>query len=377
MLLPGATLGVLGGGQLGRMFVCAARTMGYRSVVFDPDGDSPAGAVADRHLCAGYDDERALARFARACDAVTTEFENVPAAALERLRRDVPVRPAAAALAVAQDRIAEKSFLRSLGIATVPYAEVRTADDLASALRRLPPPLILKRARLGYDGKGQIEVCDEREARRAFAAIGDACIAERRLDLDTEISVIVARADDGRCAFFPVAENRHRNGVLHSTSVPASVPPALQEEACAQAARAAAALAYCGVLALEFFITRAGELLANEFAPRPHNSGHYTLDACAASQFDQQVRMTCALAAADTRLLTPAVMVNLLGDLWGAGEPAWDVLLREPRAHLHLYGKRRARPGRKMGHFCLLGDDVAALRARAADLHRRLARPAL
>lgn len=375
MLLPGATLGVLGGGQLGRMFVAAARTMGYRSAVFDPDDDSPAGAVADLHLHADYADERALARFARACDAITTEFENVPAATLERLCRDVPVRPTAAALAVAQDRIAEKNFLRSLGIATVPYAEVRAAHDLEDALRRLTPPLILKRARWGYDGKGQREVRDAHEARRAFAAVGCACVAEQRLDLDAEISVILARAADGRCTFFPVAENLHRDGILHATSVPASVPRALQDEACAQAARAAEALGYCGVLAFEFFITGAGELLANEFAPRPHNSGHYTLDACAASQFDQQVRMTCALAAADTRLLTPVVMVNLLGDLWGAGEPAWDVLLREPHARLHLYGKRRARRGRKMGHFCLLGDDVAALRAQACDLHRRLARP--
>ncbi len=379
MLAPGATLGVLGGGQLGRMFVAAARTMGYRSAVLDPDRDSPAGAVADHHLRADYTDEQALARFARTCDAVTTEFENVPAAALERLRRDVPVRPGVLALGLAQDRIAEKNFLRTAGIATVPYAEVRDADDLADALRRLTPPLILKRARLGYDGKGQIEVRDAREARRAFAAVaGDAgavaCVAEQRVELAAEISVILARAPDGRCTFFPVAENRHRDGILHSTSVPASVPRATQDAARAQAAHAAAAMDYQGVLAIEFFITRTGELLANEFAPRPHNSGHYTLDACAASQFDQQVRMTCALAAADTRLLTPVVMVNLLGDLWGAGEPAWDVLLREPHARLHLYGKRHARRGRKMGHFCLLGDDVAALRAQACDIHRRLAR---
>ena len=377
MLAPGATLGVLGGGQLGRMFVGAARTMGYRSVVLDPDRHSPAGTVADCHLCADYADEQALARFARDCDAVTTEFENVPAAALERLCRDVPVRPAAAAVALAQDRIAEKNFLRSVGMATAPYAEVRDAHDLADALRQLTPPLILKRARLGYDGKGQLEVRDERGARAAFAALGGgACVAEQRLQLACEISVILARADDGRCTFFPVAENRHRAGVLHSTTVPASAPRSLQDEACAQAARAAAALAYHGVLAFEFFITREGRLLANEFAPRPHNSGHYTLDACAASQFDQQVRMTCALVAADTRLLTPVVMVNLLGDLWHAGAPAWDALLAEPRARLHLYAKREARRGRKMGHFCLLGDDVAELRARAEDIHRRLARQA-
>ena len=256
MLLPGATLGVLGGGQLGRMFVAAARTMGYRSVVLDPDGDSPAGTVADHHLCADYADEPALACLAQTCDAITTEFENVPAAALERLHRDVPVRPVAAALAVAQDRIAEKSFLCSLDIATAPYAEVRTADDLEDALRRLAPPLILKRARSGYDGKGQHEVRDAHEARRAFADVGAACVAEQRLDLDAEISVILARTADGRCTFFPVAENLHRNGILHATSVPASVPRAVQTRRAPTPRAPPRRLAIAGVLAFEFLSRR-------------------------------------------------------------------------------------------------------------------------
>ena len=374
MLTPGATLGVLGGGQLGRMFVGAARAMGYRTVVFDPDRDSPAGDVADRHLCAAYADDEALVEFAGGCDAVTAEFENVPSAVLERLRHEVPVCPGASPLRVSQDRVAEKKFLVSAGVATVPYAEVHSADDLARAFERLTPPLVLKSARFGYDGKGQATVADAREARRAFAALGRVpCVVEQRMDLAAEISVILARSRAGECVFFPVAENRHRDGVLHSTSVPASVPASMQAEARAHAARAAAAMDYCGVLALEFFITRAGELLANEFAPRPHNSGHYTIDACASSQFEQQVRMMCALPAAAAHLLTPVVMVNLLGDLWRAGEPAWDALLSEPCARLHLYGKREARRGRKMGHFCLIGDDVAALRMRAADIHRRLA----
>ncbi len=375
-LSPGAMLGVLGGGQLGRMFVTEARTLGYRTAVLDPDRDSPAGAIADLHLCAGYPDDAALARFARACDAVTTEFENVPAAALEHLQRaGVPVCPGIQPLRIAQDRIAEKNFLREAGLAVTPFIEVHRAADLADAFARLKPPLILKSARFGYDGKGQAAIACEREAAAAFEAMGGvACIAEQRVDLACEISVILARSRDGGCAVFPVAENRHRDGILHSTSVPASAPDALQDEARAQAVRAAEAMEYCGVLAVEFFVTRDGGLLANEFAPRPHNSGHYTLDACAASQFQQQARMMCALPAADTRLLTPVVMVNLLGELWRDGAPPpWDALRSEPRARLHLYGKRTARRGRKMGHFCLLGDDVAVLRRRAGEIHRRLA----
>lgn len=374
-LLPGATLGVFGGGQLGRMFVTAARTLGYRTAVFDPDRDSPAGAIADLHLCADYPETASLTAFARDCDAVTTEFENVPAAALEHLQRTgVAVCPGIEPLCIAQNRITEKNFLRDAGIATTPFAEVHSAADLAGAFKRLAPPLILKSARFGYDGKGQATVADEREAAAAFKAMGGvACIAEQRADLACELSVILARSRGGECAVFPVAENRHRDGILHTTSVPASAPDALQDEARELAVRAAAAMDYCGVLAVEFFVTRDGALLANEFAPRPHNSGHYTMDACAVSQFEQQARMMCALPAGDTRLLTPVVMVNLLGDLWRDGAPpAWDALLSEPRARLHLYGKRTARQGRKMGHFCLLGDDLASLQQRASQIHREL-----
>ena len=374
-LMPGASLGVFGGGQLGRMFVNAARAMAYRTVVFDPDGDSPAGQIADEHIQAAYSDEAALNRFAGCCGAITTEFENVPVEAFEKIHRRLPTSPHPDSLRVAQDRIAEKRFLHDSGIKVVPYAVLPAGDDPGAALAKLKWPLIIKTARFGYDGKGQARVNNLRQAADALRAMaGGACVAEQVVDLEAELSVVVARSADGECTLYPVSENEHRNGILHMSTVPAPLSQSVCDRAAYFAIAVADALDYCGVLAVEFFLGASGELFVNEIAPRPHNSGHYTIDACAASQFEQQIRMMCGIPAAAARLLTPVVMVNLLGDLWRGGAPDWSILLSQPDVRLHLYGKREARKGRKMGHFCVIGDDVAALRKRAAQLHRRLSR---
>lgn len=373
-ILPGATVGMLGGGQLGRMFTVAARTLGYRVLVLDPDPHSPAGRMADVHVHADYDDPAALDDMARQCAVVTTEFENIPVASLEYLAAHVPVRPSAAALAKTQDRIEEKSFISQAGLPTAPYRAVTSADDLQSAWDFVGTPAILKRAVFGYDGKGQVRVGSFEALRDAFQSLGTGpCVLERQVQLEREVSVVVARNVRGESRCYPVAENRHQSGILHTSIVPARISAALVQEAQAQAQRLADALDYCGVMAVEFFVVD-GDLLVNEIAPRPHNSGHYTLDACITSQFEQQVRMTCSLPFGDTRLLSPVVMVNLLGDLWGKTQPDWLALFSDPAAKLHLYGKREARPGRKMGHFCVLAADVEDALARADELFHRLLR---
>jgi len=363
VILPGATLGVLGGGQLGRMFVLQARTMGYRVMVLDPDPRSPAGEMADAHLRADYSDPRALDQLAAACAAVTTEFENVPAEALERLERSCRVRPPVKAVAVAQDRISEKSFLERAGFRTAPFRPVRNEEELRAALGVVKLPALLKTSRLGYDGKGQAPVDSAEDASAAFTALGGvACVLEERLALETELSVVLARGDDGAIAAFPVGENRHRDGILETTVVPARVPRAVADEARATAERVAGALDYVGVLGVEMFVANGGRIYVNEIAPRPHNSGHYTLDACSTDQFEQQLRTLCGLPLAEPRLLSPVAMVNLLGDLWQAGPPRWDEVLRRPGVRLHLYGKAEPKPGRKMGHLnCLAGDPDRAL----------------
>ncbi|HEX6644481.1 MAG TPA: 5-(carboxyamino)imidazole ribonucleotide synthase [Gemmatimonadales bacterium] len=374
MILPGATLGVVGGGQLGRMFALRARAMGYRVVVLDPDPRSPAGAVADRQIEARYDDDSALTDLAATCAAVTTEFENVPAHALEFLSGRVPTRPGPAAVAVAQNRISEKERMRHAGLATADYRPVRSRAGARSAFEELGArPGILKTSRLGYDGKGQVLVATADECVAAFDGLGGAeCILEERLRLETEVSVILARSAAGDVAAFPPGENEHRFGILDTTVVPARIP----EEAAAQCLRTARAVAeeleYIGVLGVELFLVDGGKVYVNEIAPRPHNSGHYTLDACATDQFEQQVRTLCDLPLGDSRLLAPAAIVNLLGDLWAAGEPHWDRALAVPGARLHLYGKAEPRPGRKMGHItCTAGtpDDALAL---ALEARRRL-----
>ncbi len=376
MILPGATVGVLGGGQLGRMFTLQANALGYRVIVLDPDPNSPAGAVASRHLQAPYEDEHALAELARCCAAVTTEFENVPAAALDRLSRTSIVRPPIEAVATAQDRIAEKTYFRSRGFATAAFRPVHTQDELRAALSVVPLPAILKTSRLGYDGKGQAVVSNEAEASAAFDRLGRVpCILEERLRLERELSVIIARGADGEMATFPVAENRHENGILETSLVPARISERLAGEARELAAAVAEGMGYVGVLGVELFLVQGDRILVNEMAPRPHNSGHYTLDACSVNQFEQQLRALCGLPLAQPWLLSPVAMINLLGDLWTNGEPRWEEALRRPGVRLHLYGKAEARPGRKMGHLNCLAPDVdraLALALETRDALRRL-----
>ena len=374
MILPGATVGVLGGGQLGRMFVLRARTMGYRTAVLDPDPESPAGSAADLHLRAPYTDPGALDRLAAECAAVTTEFENVPAEALQRLARSCRVRPPVGAVAVTQDRVSEKEFLERAGFPTAPFRPVRDEQELRAAVREVALPALLKTSRLGYDGKGQASVDRPEDAEAAFRALGGvACVLERRLALETEVSVVLARGDDGAAAVFPVGENRHRNGILETTVVPASLGRDTLAEARSIACRVAGALEYVGVLGVEMFVADGGRIYVNELAPRPHNSGHYTLDACSVDQFEQQLRALCALPLAEPRLLSPVAMINLLGDLWSGGEPRWIEVFRRPGVKLHLYGKAEPRPGRKMGHLNCLADDPARALALAVEARDALA----
>lgn len=359
MILPGATLGVLGGGQLGRMFSIAARTMGYRVVVLDPDPHSPAAAMADQHIQSAYDDPAGLKQMASLCQAVTTEFENVPAESLRYLGQHCRVQPSPEAVELTRDRIREKSFLRDHGLATAPFVAVTEAGQLASAIAEVGTPALLKTATGGYDGKGQVSIHSPEEIQAAFAELGGVpCVLEQRVDLALEVSVVMARSEDGQVAAYPVAENQHIGGILDTTIVPARIDEGLSRQAVDMASRLADSLHYVGTMAVEMFLTRSGELLINEIAPRPHNSGHFTLDACTSCQFEQQVRMLCGLPAGDTRLLSPVLMLNLLGDIWGDGRPDWAALLRHPQAKLHLYGKTQARPGRKMGHINILGRDA-------------------
>jgi len=355
MILPGATLGMLGGGQLGRMFTTAAQTMGYKVIVLDPDKNSPAGIIADKHICASYTDESALTELAQHCAAITTEFENIPASTLAFLENRTVVHPSSTALTNTQNRNIEKNFIRAQGIATVPFVSIYNRDDITNSSDQISFPAILKVATFGYDGKGQI-VCEDLQAvYEAFEALGQKeCVLEQRIDLEREISVVLARGKDGQITAFPVAENVHINGILHSTTVPSDAAEKQQQTAIEMASKIAAGLNYIGTMAVEFFVSRQGEIIANEIAPRPHNSGHYTLDACATSQFEQQVRMLCGLPAGSAELTTPVVMINLLGDVWGNSQPHWDQLLIQPDIKLHLYGKKEARAGRKMGHYNVL-----------------------
>ena len=373
-----AVLGMLGGGQLGRYFVMAAHELGYQVWVLDPDTDSPAGRIADRHVCAAYEDPAALAELAAGCAAITTEFENVPAETLAILAEQVPVHPSAAAVSVCQDRIAEKTFLKTHGLPHGPFTEINTLEDIRNAPTHLFPG-ILKAARLGYDGKGQAVVDDRAAAEAAWLALGSVrCILEAKLPLDYEISVVLGRGQDGSVKAFPAAENRHRNGILDVSVVPAWGSQCLADTACEVAERLAGCLGYVGTLGVEFFVSR-GQLVVNEMAPRPHNSGHYTIDACATNQFQQQVRALCGLPLGDSRTHSSAVMVNLLGDLWFDGaqqrEPDWAALLAVPGLCLHLYGKQSPRAGRKMGHFTVVGDDAKQVYERAMTARKILELP--
>jgi 5-(carboxyamino)imidazole ribonucleotide synthase len=371
---------MLGGGQLGRYAVVAARLAGYGTVVLDPDPSAPAGRVADRHLVAPYDDPAALDVLAATCAVVTTEFENPPAAALDRLAADVTVVPPPAAVAVAQDRIAEKTFLAAHGFATAPWAPLVRDADVAAA-SAIGVPAIVKTARLGYDGKGQHAVDATDTITGAWRALGIVpCVVEQRVPLDVELSAIVARSACGDTVVYPIAENQHHDGILDVAIVPARIDERLAAEAGTLSVAIADALAYVGVLAVEMFVS-GGRLLVNELAPRPHNSGHWTLDGASTDQFAQQVRAVTGSALGDPSMTVPAAaMVNLLGDLWfteqGAEpvEPDWAVALAEASARLHLYGKREARPGRKMGHLTVLGADPTAAAESARSLRDRLRR---
>jgi len=375
MILPPATLGMLGGGQLGRFFVIAAHELGYRVVVLDPDPQSPAGSIADRHLVAAYDDADALNLMAESCAAVTTEFENVPAGSMAYLSKFLPVHPSAAAVAISQNRSAEKGFLKQYGFPHAPYADIRSDADIAEANAGMFPG-ILKVARFGYDGKGQARVASRDEALLAFRQLkNEPCVLEQMLPLDYEVSVVLSRDEAGGVKCFPVAENSHRHGILDVSIVPARTSGCMAGDAQELAEGIAREMAYVGTLAVEFFVVR-GQLVVNEMAPRPHNSGHYSIDACVTSQFEQQVRALTGLPLGDARAHSAAVMVNLLGDLWylrdphHAHEPDWAQLLAVPNLKLHLYGKHHARPGRKMGHFTVIGSDAQQVHASALAARR-------
>jgi 5-(carboxyamino)imidazole ribonucleotide synthase len=359
------------------MFTVAARTLGYRVTVLDPDPVAPAAEFATDHLQAAYTDPASLDVLAKTCAAVTTEFENAPAEALVQLATRTAVRPSGSSVAVAQDRRREKGFFIEHSLPLGPHAVIEREADIALALSTVKLPALLKTARFGYDGKGQARI-DSRESLEATfrAWKGVPCVLEELLMLEREISVVLARSAGGEIAVFPVAENQHSRGILDISIAPARIPESLAIEATALATRVASALEYVGVLAVEMFVVR-GQLLLNELAPRPHNSGHYTIDACRTSQFEQQVRVLCGLPLGDPSQHSPAVMVNLLGDIWGDGEPRWEAVLRHAGAHLHLYGKREARPGRKMGHVTVCEATLERALAVALQIRRDLgiARP--
>ena len=380
-ILPGsmvngqmATLGVMGGGQLGRMFVQAAQAMGYFTAVLDPDAASPAGLVSHHHIQTDYLDEQGLAQLMQRCAAITTEFENVPAPALLTLGAHRPVAPASESVAIAQDRAAEKAHFVRCGVLVAPHAVIETAAQLAAVGEDLLPG-ILKTSRMGYDGKGQIRVKTREALAAAWAELkGVPCVLEKMLPLQAECSVIVARGADGQMVNFPVQLNLHRDGILAVTSVyEGAVPVDVAAQAVAATRAIAEGLQYVGVLCVEFFLLEGGQLVVNEMAPRPHNSGHYTMNACDQSQFDLQVRTLAGLPLTQPRQHSPAIMLNLLGDLWpevtptgkGPTSPPWAQVLALPGTHLHLYGKLSAHPGRKMGHLNITGPTPEAVRATA------------
>ncbi|MBY4895456.1 5-(carboxyamino)imidazole ribonucleotide synthase [Cupriavidus sp. AU9028] len=382
-ILPGAWLGMLGGGQLGRMFTHAAQAMGYKVCVLDPDQDSPAGAVADKHICAGYHDDAALAEMGRLCAAVSTEFENVPSMSLDRLEQlGAFVAPRGYCVSIAQNRIGEKKFFASCaertGVSTAPHWVIQHDADIDQLPEGLLPG-ILKTARMGYDGKGQARVKSRDDVRAAWKAMQQVpCVLEKMLPLAYEVSVLAARGADGQTATWPLAENVHRDGILFSTVMPSrQVSPEIAARAREAAAIITGEMGYVGVLCIEFFVLTDGSLVANEMAPRPHNSGHITMDACETSQFEQQVRAMARLPLGSTRQHSPGKMLNLLGDVWYEfgleRTPAWHEVVAHPGARLHLYGKSDARPGRKMGHVNCVGeraeDADRAFDAALAALH--------
>ena len=372
-ILPGSTIGVLGGGQLGRMFAMAARRLGYRVHTLAPEDDTPTGQIADVEINASYDDIDAVTRFARNVDVVTFEFENVSAAAAAAAEAHAIVRPSGRALQVAQHRLREKTFVANLGVPVTPFAAVRNDDELAAAIKTIGTPAVLKTSSFGYDGKGQAAIHKPDQAAAAWQSLGrQEAILEAFVDLEREISVIAARGVDGSWSAFAPFENVHRHHILDVTVSPAAVSPAMASQAVEATRAVMDALEYVGLLCIEFFVTRAGQLLVNEMAPRPHNSGHLTFDGCRTSQFEQQVRAVCGWPLGATDLFQPAAMANLLGDVWQSGEPDWQAALHDDAVKLHLYGKSAPRPGRKMGHLTVLASTVADARDRVIKARERL-----
>ena len=360
VIAPGAALGVLGGGQLGRMFAIAARRMGYRVHVFAPDGDSPSGQIADVEVTAPYSDLDALRTFAGGVEVVTFEFENVPVDAIEAVEALAPVRPSALVLHTAQQRVREKVFLADRGIPTAPFASAQTLDELWEAVARIGTPAVIKTAAFGYDGKGQHKIVSPADVEHVWTAIGhQEAVIEKFISLQAELSIIAARGADGSVALYPPFENRHRNHILDLTTVPALISPAAAAKAAEITRTILEELQYVGVLCVEFFLSTDGDLLVNELAPRPHNSGHLTFDVAVTSQFEQQVRAVCGLPLGSAEIPRPGAMVNLLGDLWADGEPNWAAACRFNDVKLHLYGKTEPRPGRKMGHMTAAARTVA------------------
>jgi 5-(carboxyamino)imidazole ribonucleotide synthase len=383
-ILPGATVGVLGSGQLGRMFAIAARRMGYRVHTLSPDYDTPTGQVADRELQADYDDLDRVREFAKDVDVVTFEFENVSAAATSAAAAMAPVRPSGQVLHTTQHRLREKTFLSSEGFPVTPYRVVRSLTELPGALAELAPqgerPCVLKSAGFGYDGKGQVKISPNATPETLASAWKQAgaqeCVLEAFVDFDCEVSLVAARGVDGGQVHFPLVHNAHANHILDVTTAPADVAPEIAVEAERITRGILDALKVEGVLCVEFFLTKQGKLLVNELAPRPHNSGHFTFDACVTSQFEQQLRAICGLPLGSPELLRPAAMANLLGDLWESGEPDWEAVCAMPDVKLHLYGKLAARPGRKMGHLTAMAATGAEAATRVREARNRLVRVA-
>lgn len=374
MIAPGSTIGILGGGQLGRMTGQAARSLGYGFVVFEPQEHSPAGHVADLEINAKYSDDQALELLADASSLVTYEFENVPSSATKHLAKRVPLHPKPEILHTCQNREREKTFLRDNDIPCAPFAIVDSLKDLEAALETIGRPAVLKTAAFGYDGKGQLKIDpQDTDTASIWERFGKhRAVLEGWMDFTMEISVMVAANEQGEIATFPVAENIHTNHILDISIIPARISEELRQQAENLAKDIARKLGLVGLLGVELFVLRDGTLAVNELAPRPHNSGHYTLDACATSQFEQFVRAICGLPLGSTKLLSPVVMVNILGDAWTGREPDFAGLLKDPTAKLHLYGKRQPRPGRKMGHFTVLADTADEALSRAKSLKEHL-----
>lgn len=374
IILPGATLGIFGSGQLGRMLAMVAKRMGYRVEVFSPDANTPAGSVADAEHVASYDDTAAVRAFAKACDVITLEFENIPATAIEAAAAHAPVRPGFEALYTAQNRLREKTFFREQGIPTPTFEAIKHAADVSRAVAAVGLPAVMKTAGFGYDGKGQRVVKTLEAAEAAFAELASDCILEQFVDFDCEVSVVGVRGVEGAFTHFALAKNDHRNHILDVSQAPAAQPAAVAEKAVQLTEQIMRALDAVGVLCVEFFVTSEGEVLVNEMAPRTHNSGHLTIEACDMSQFEAQLRAVCGLPLLTPRQ-RPAAMVNLLGDEWAGGEPDWAALLQENDTFLHLYGKAEARPGRKMGHITVLAETPELAAKRALQIRERLTAP--